>query len=62
MRQILSKNVYANDSAVWSYNRRERSVLLLVTNSENMTKCVIEYKPHCKNYIKHRNRIRRIAG
>jgi hypothetical protein len=62
MRQILSENVYATNSAVWSYNRKSRSVLLLVTDSENMTNHVIQYKPHCKNYLKHRNRIKRIAG
>jgi len=62
MRQIITRNVYATDSAVWSLNEGKKSVLLLITNSENMTKHVIRYKPHCKNYIKHRNRIRRIAG
>jgi hypothetical protein len=62
MREIITRNVYATYSAVWSLNERKKSVSLLIINSLGMSKSFIEYKPHCKNYIKHRNRIRRIAG
>jgi len=62
MRKIIKKNVYKTKSAIWSYNAKKRRVSLLVINSDNMTNDLIEYKSYNKNFKKHRDRIKRLAG
>jgi len=62
MRKILTTNVYKTKSAIWSYNQRKKKVSLLVVNSDGMTNDLIEYRPHNKHYVSHRDRIKRIAG
>ena len=62
MRKILTTNVYKTKSAIWSYNQRKKKVSLLVVNSDGMTNDLIEYRPHNKHYLSHRDRIKRIAG